>query len=39
MTTNSTQTPQRYGLPLPAISAIQAVLAAHPSVEQAILYG
>ena len=34
-----TQTPQRYGLPLPAIRAIQQVLAAHPEVERAILYG
>ncbi|WP_094556575.1 nucleotidyltransferase domain-containing protein [Synechococcus sp. 1G10] len=38
-TTSPTPTPQRYGLPLPAISAIQEVLAAHPSVEKAILYG
>jgi predicted nucleotidyltransferase len=34
-----TQTPQRYGLPLHAIRAIQQVLAAHPEVERAILYG
>jgi predicted nucleotidyltransferase len=32
-------TPSRWGLPEPAITAIQQVLAAHPEVEQAILYG
>ncbi len=37
--TSPTQTPQRYGLPLHAISAIQQVLAAHREVERAILYG
>jgi predicted nucleotidyltransferase len=31
--------PQRFGLPEAAIQAIQNVLAAHPEVEQAIVYG
>lgn len=40
MTTASPpQTPQRFGLPEHAIQAIQQVLAAHPDVEQAIVYG
>jgi predicted nucleotidyltransferase len=40
MTTSSQpQTPQRFGLPETAIQAIQQVLAAHPEVEQAIVYG
>jgi hypothetical protein len=38
-TTHLPQTPGRYGLPEAAIGAIQQVLAAHPQVEQAILYG
>jgi predicted nucleotidyltransferase len=33
------QTPHRFGLPEHAIQAIQQVLAAHPEVEQAIVYG
>lgn len=40
MTTMSlSQTPQHFGLPDTAIQAIQQVLAAHPEVEQAIVYG
>ena len=38
-TTSPPQTPQRFGLPESAIQAIQHVLAAHPDVEQAIVYG
>ena len=38
-TTSPPQTPQRFGLPESAIQAIQQVLAAHPEVEQAIVYG
>jgi predicted nucleotidyltransferase len=38
-TTSPPQTPQRFGLPESAIEAIQQVLAAHPKVEQAIVYG
>ena len=38
-TTPQPQTPQRFGLPESAIQAIQRVLAAHPEVEQAIVYG
>ena len=38
-TTTQLQTTQRFGLPEAAIEAIQQVLAAHPEVEQAILYG
>ena len=38
-TTTQPQTPQRFGLPESAIEAIQQVLAAHPEVEQAIVYG
>jgi predicted nucleotidyltransferase len=38
-TTPQPQTPQRFGLPETAIQAIQQVLAAHPEVEQAIVYG
>ena len=38
-TTVQEQTPQRFGLPEHAIQAIQQVLAAHPEVEQAIVYG
>jgi predicted nucleotidyltransferase len=38
-TTTQAQTPQRFGLPESAIEAIQQVLAAHPEVEQAIVYG
>jgi predicted nucleotidyltransferase len=38
-TTTPPQTPQRFGLPETAIQAIQKVLAAHPEVEQAIVYG
>jgi uncharacterized protein len=38
-TTSPPQTPQRFGLPEQAIRAIQQVLAAHPEVEQAIVYG
>lgn len=38
-TTHLPQTPGRYGLPEAAIGAIQQVLAAHPQVQQAILYG
>ncbi|KEF41429.1 MAG: hypothetical protein ER33_11580 [Cyanobium sp. CACIAM 14] len=34
-----TQAPQRFGLPEAAIGAIQLVMAAHPEVERAILYG
>jgi predicted nucleotidyltransferase len=37
--TSPPQTPQRFGLPEHAIQAIQQVLAAHPEVEQAIVYG
>lgn len=33
------QTSQRFGLPEAAIQAIQQVLAAHPEVEQALVYG
>jgi predicted nucleotidyltransferase len=38
-TTSLPTTPQRFGLPEAAIQAIQHVLAAHPEVEQAIVYG
>jgi predicted nucleotidyltransferase len=38
-TTTQPQTPQHFGLPESAIQAIQQVLAAHPEVEQAIVYG
>ena len=38
-TTSPPQTPQRFGLPEHAIQAIQQVLAAHPEVEQAVVYG
>jgi hypothetical protein len=38
-TTHLPQPAGRYGLPEAAIGAIQQVLAAHPQVEQAILYG
>jgi predicted nucleotidyltransferase len=38
-TTSLPQTPLRFGLPDTAIQAIQQVLAAHPEVEQAIVYG
>jgi predicted nucleotidyltransferase len=37
--TSQPQTPQRFGLPEHAILAIQQVLAAHPEVERAIVYG
>ena len=37
--TSQPPTPQRFGLPEHAIQAIQQVLAAHPEVEQAIVYG
>ena len=40
MTTSSQpQASQRFGLPETAIQAIQQVLAAHPEVEQALVYG
>ena len=40
MTTSSPpQTPQRFGLPDHALQAIQQVLASHPEVEQAVVYG
>jgi predicted nucleotidyltransferase len=39
MTTSSSAAPQRFGLSEAAITQIQQVLAAHPEVEQAILYG
>ena len=38
-TTSPPQAPQRFGLPEKAIQAIQQVLAAHPEVERAIVYG
>jgi predicted nucleotidyltransferase len=38
-TTAPPQTPRRFGLPEHAIRAIQQVLAAHPEVEQAMVYG
>ncbi len=38
-TISQPQAPQRFGLPETAIQAIQQVLAAHPEVEQAIVYG
>lgn len=38
-TTSQPQTSQRFGLPEAAIQAIQQVLAAHPEVEQARIYG
>ena len=38
-TTPELQTSQRFGLPDRAIQAIQQVLAAHPEVEQARVYG
>ncbi|MFN5118379.1 MAG: hypothetical protein ACK5FE_02935 [Cyanobacteriota bacterium] len=38
-TTSVPQAPERFGLPKKAIQAIQQVLAAHPEVEQAIVYG
>ena len=38
-TTSPPQAPQRFGLPESAIEAIQQVLAAHPEVEQALVYG
>jgi predicted nucleotidyltransferase len=39
MTTSSPAAPQRFGLSETAIAKIQQVMAAHPEVEQAILYG
>lgn len=39
MTGNDIRWLQRFGLPEAAIQAIQHVLAAHPDVEQAIVYG
>ena len=38
-TTPELQAPQRFGLPEAAVQAIQQVLAAHPEVEQARVYG
>ena len=38
-TTSQPQTTRRFGLPDSAIQAIQQVLAAHPEVEQALIYG
>lgn len=38
-TTSQPQAPQRFGLPETAIEAIQQVLASHPEVEQALVYG
>ena len=38
-TTPELQAPQRFGLPEAAVQAIQQVLAAHPEVEQACVYG
>jgi predicted nucleotidyltransferase len=37
--TSQPQAPQRFGLPERAVQAIQQVLAAHPEVEQACVYG
>ena len=39
ITPSQPQATQRFGLPETAILAIQQVLAAHPEVEQAIVYG
>jgi predicted nucleotidyltransferase len=39
MTSPRQPPPQRFGLPEAAIQAIQQVLAAHPEVERAIVYG
>jgi predicted nucleotidyltransferase len=38
-TTSLPPTSQSFGLPEPAIQAIQKVLAAHPEVQQALVYG
>jgi predicted nucleotidyltransferase len=38
-TTSALSTAQQHGLPVASITAIQPVLAAHPEVEPAILYG
>ncbi len=38
-TATTTLSPQHFGLPEQAIAAIQRVLARHPQVERAVLYG